>query len=64
MGTVIGEEVHFIVQRHIVDAQSAFLGEGLASVTYPFVALGYWAFDYTMSKESRRIESRLGVGVR
>ena len=29
-----------------------------------FVALGFWAFSYTMSKESRRLEQRLGVGTR
>ena len=31
-------------------------------VTYIFVAIGYWAFAYTMSKEARRLEAKLGVG--
>ena len=48
----------------VANAQTEFVGKGLASITYLFVAVGYWAFAYTMSKESRRIETRLGVGVR
>lgn len=46
------------------NAQPDFVGRGLASVTYLFVAIGYWAFAYTMSKESRRLEDKLGVGYR
>ncbi len=46
------------------NAQPDFVGKGLASVTYLFVALGYWAFAYTLSKESRRLELKLGVGTR
>ncbi len=46
------------------NSQQAFVGKGLASVTYLFVAIGYWAFAYTMSKESRRLEAKLGVGHR
>ncbi len=46
------------------NAQQEFVGKGLASVTYLFVAIGYWAFAYTMSKESRRLEAKLGVGHR
>ena len=46
------------------NAQPEFVGKGLASVTYLFVALGYWAFAYTLSKESRRLELKLGVGTR
>ncbi len=46
------------------NAQTEFVGKGLASVTYLFVAIGYWAFAYTMSKESRRLEKKLGVGTR
>lgn len=48
----------------IVNAQPSFFGQGLASVTLPFVGLIYWVGSYTMSRESRRIEGRLGVGER
>jgi general L-amino acid transport system permease protein len=54
----------FLQASAVANAQTEFLGQGLVDVTYPFVAIGYWAFAYTMSKESRRIETRLGVGVR
>lgn len=43
----------------IANNQPQFLGKGLAPVTLLFVALGYWAFTYTMSRESRRLEARL-----
>ena len=48
----------------VANAQTEFIGKGLAVVTYPFVALAFWAFAYTMSKESRRLEAKLGVGTR
>ena len=56
--------LEFLQTSDVANAQTEFLGQGLVAVTYPFVALGYWAFAYTMSKESRRVEERLGVGVR
>ena len=46
------------------NSQPDFNGLGLSPVTYVFVAVGFWAFAYTMSKESRRLETKLGVGVR
>ncbi len=61
--TIIGL-LDFLQTSAVANAQTEFLGQGLVTVTYPFVALGYWAFAYTMSKESRRVEERLGVGVR
>ena len=45
-------------------AQPDFLGQRLHTVTFAFVALIYWAGSYTMSRESRRIEHRLGLGER
>ncbi len=45
-------------------SQPEFLGQGLHTVTFAFVALIYWAGSYTMSRESRRIEGRLGLGDR
>ncbi len=56
--------LEFLRVSDIANAQPDFLGKGLSVVTYPFVAIGYWAFAYTMSKESRRLEAKLGVGVR
>ena len=45
-------------------SQPEFLGQRLHTVTYAFAALIYWAGSYTMSRESRRIEHRLGLGER
>jgi general L-amino acid transport system permease protein len=47
-----------------VTAQPEFVGQGLQSVTLPFVAFVYWAVSYSMSRESQRLERRLGVGER
>jgi general L-amino acid transport system permease protein len=44
--------------------QPDFLGQGLDAVTLPFVGFLYWVGCYTMSRESRRIERRLGVRAR
>jgi general L-amino acid transport system permease protein len=48
----------------VANSQPDFLGAGLASVTLPFAGLIYWVGSYTMSKESRRLERKLGVGER
>ncbi len=56
--------LEFLRVSDVSNAQPDFVGKGLAGVTYLFVAIGYWAFAYTMSKESRRLEGRLGVGTR
>ena len=48
----------------LVTNQEAFVGQGLQSVTLPFVAFIFWAVSYSMSRESRRLETRLGIGVR
>ena len=47
-----------------VTSQEDFLGQRLQTVTFAFVALIFWAGSYTMSRESRRLERRLGIGVR
>ena len=44
--------------------QPDFLGRGLNAVTLTFVGFIYWVGCYTMSRESRRLERRLGVGAR
>jgi general L-amino acid transport system permease protein len=48
----------------IVNAQTEYLGKGLFVVTLSFAALVFWVGSYTMSRESRRLERRLGVGER
>jgi general L-amino acid transport system permease protein len=44
--------------------QDAFRGQGLRPLTLAFVGLIYWAGCSTMSRESQRLERRLGVGER
>jgi general L-amino acid transport system permease protein len=46
------------------NTQSAFNAQGLARITLPFVALAFWAGCYTLSREARRLERRLGIGER
>lgn len=48
----------------LVNNQPEFLGKGLFALTLPFAALIYWVGSYTMSREARRLEKRLGVGER
>jgi general L-amino acid transport system permease protein len=48
----------------IVNSQPDFLGQGLFVVTLSFAALVFWVGSYTMSRESRRLERKLGVGER
>jgi general L-amino acid transport system permease protein len=47
-----------------ITAQPEFRGQGLIAETLTFAALMFWAVSYTMSRESQRLEKRLGVGVR
>ena len=49
--------------RELVHAQPEFR-IGFQEMTLVFIAFGYWAISYTMSRESRRLEAKLGVGVR
>lgn len=50
----------FLGVRGIVHAQAAFRGVAIAE-TLVFVAVGYWAFAFAMSRESQRLERRLQV---
>jgi general L-amino acid transport system permease protein len=61
--TIIGV-LELLNASEVANAQPLFQGRGLASVTLPFVGLIYWVGSYTMSKESRRLERKLGVGER
>lgn len=48
----------------IVNSQPEFLGQGLFVVTLAFAGLVFWVGSYTMSREARRLEKKLGVGER
>ncbi len=50
----------FLGIRDIVHAQPDFRAVSIAE-TLVFVALGYWAFSFAMSRESQRLERRLRV---
>ena len=52
--------VEFLRVRSLVHAQADFRGESIAE-TLVFVAIGYWAFAFAMSRESQRLERRLRV---
>jgi general L-amino acid transport system permease protein len=60
--TIIGI-TEFLNVRDLVHAQDDFRGFGIAE-TLTFIAFGYWAFSFAMSRESQRLERRLGVGQR
>ncbi len=47
-----------------VTAQAAFQGQGLTGEALAFVMLLFWMGCITMSRESQRLERRLGVGTR
>jgi general L-amino acid transport system permease protein len=48
----------------IVNSQPEYLGDGLFVLTLTFAGLVFWVGSYTLSRESRRLERRLGVGER
>jgi general L-amino acid transport system permease protein len=47
-----------------VTKQPEFRGQGLIAETLVFAALLFWVGSYTLSRESQRLERRLGVGHR
>jgi len=47
-----------------ITKQSDFVAQGLFVETLIFAAFVYWAGSYWMSRESQRLETRLGVGTR
>jgi general L-amino acid transport system permease protein len=47
-----------------VTQQPDYLGQGLHAETLLFVSFVYWVGSYWMSRESQRLETRLGVGER
>ena len=48
----------------IITEQPDFIAQGLLVETFLFAAFVYWAGSYWMSRESQRLERRLGVGER
>jgi general L-amino acid transport system permease protein len=48
----------------IINLQPQFLSQGLQAETFVFASFIYWAFCYSMSRASQRLEHRLGVGQR
>ena len=57
--TIIGIQ-EFLGVREVVHSQPDFRGVSIAE-TLVFVAIGYWAFSFAMSRESQRLERRLRV---
>ena len=53
-----------LAASNAANAQDAFDGQGLRAETLPFVMLLFWIGCITMSRESQRLERRLGVGTR
>jgi general L-amino acid transport system permease protein len=47
-----------------IPAQEQFRGQGLIGETITFAGLLFWTVAFTMSRESQRLERRLGVGER
>jgi general L-amino acid transport system permease protein len=57
-----GAELLSVAQS--IASQGRFLGQQLQAETLLFAAFVYWVGSYTMSRESQRLERRLGVGER
>ena len=47
-----------------ITKQDDYLGQGLVYESLAFVGLLFWVGSYVMSRESQRIEKKLGVGIR
>lgn len=63
LAVVIGlSELLGLVQS--LTSQRDFTGQQLQAETLVFAAFIYWVGSYTMSRESQRLEHRLGVGTR
>jgi general L-amino acid transport system permease protein len=60
---IIGQSDLLAVARSVTKQQE-FLGKGYIVESLAFVAIVYWVVSYWMSRESQRLEARLGVGTR
>ncbi len=59
---IIGAFDILYIARNVIPSQPAFIGHSLAPLL--FVSAVYWIFAYSMSKASRNLETKLGVGAR
>jgi general L-amino acid transport system permease protein len=48
----------------VITQQPAFRGQGLIIETLVFVGFLFWVGSFTMSRESQRLERKIGVGER
>ena len=55
--------IEIIRARENAHAQAEFTTIGIAE-TLVFVAFAFWCFAFVMSRESQRLEGRLGLGSR
>jgi len=60
---IIGQ-IELLAVAQNVTQQEAFIAQGYIVETLVFVSLIYWVGSYWMSRESQRLEARLGVGTR
>lgn len=58
---IIGQSDLLAVARSVTKQQQ-FLGQGYIVESLAFVTIVYWIISYWMSRESQRLETRLGVG--
>jgi general L-amino acid transport system permease protein len=56
--------VELLAVADLITTQPEFLAQGLHVETLVFAGFVYWAGSYWMSRESQRLERRLGVGER
>ncbi|MGI9604478.1 MAG: amino acid ABC transporter permease [Acidimicrobiales bacterium] len=65
--TLAGAAMGFLELLRTAEAVTAFpdfSGQGLIAETLVFVTFIFWVGSYTMSRESQRLETKLGVGTR
>jgi general L-amino acid transport system permease protein len=60
---IIGQ-TDLLAAARSVTKQDQFLGQGYIVESLAFVTIVYWIISYWMSRESQRLEARLGVGTR
>jgi general L-amino acid transport system permease protein len=60
---IIGQQDLLAIAQNVTK-QDAFLGQGYIIESLVFVGIVYWVASYWLSKESQRLEVRLGIGQR
>ena len=60
---IIGQQDLLAVAQNVTK-QGEFLGQGYITESLVFVGILYWIASYWLSKESQRLEVRLGIGER